>query len=40
MNNPLEGEKIFDNVRISVAARFGENNSAERIKQEAEFPDY
>ena len=36
--NFMEAEKIHDNIRISVCARFGENNSAERIK--LKLPDY
>lgn len=33
-NNPLQADKVHDNIKISVSARFGENNSAQRIKQE------
>lgn len=33
-NNPQERFKVMENITISVCARFGENNTAQRIKEQ------
>lgn len=33
-SNPLSAEKLLDNLKISVCARFGESKTASKIKME------
>ena len=34
--NPLEAEKLLENLKISVCARFGESKTANKIKEEGQ----